>query len=424
MTNTASALSGASRTVRVFGSPVSTKAFEIRDFLNRSVVQYEWIELSEGDAKTMFGVSSLDDPKLPVCVFPDGSRLYGPTIRDVAERLGWVTTPKLKEYDLSIYGAGPAGLSAAVYAASEGLKTVVIERNAVGGQAGSSSMIENYMGFPDGISGAHLAERARQQAVKFGAEILHLQEGVKAAFKEGKIHVDMADGAQLVAKTNICATGIGYRRLDLINEDDFLGAGLYYGASASEGPMCVNTVVYVIGGGNSAGQAAMHFSQYARKVVMLIRGAALADTLSHYLIEKIKHTANIEVKTRTSVERLYGDKHLAEIDLLDRGSGAISRVPATRLFVCIGGAPNTEWAKDTPIVRDQGGYLVTGADLLVDGALPAVWPLARVPYFLETSVPGSFAAGDVRHDSIKRVASGVGEGAMAVTFVHRYLAGL
>jgi thioredoxin reductase (NADPH) len=266
--------------LRLYGTADSLQAFQLRDFLQRSVVMFEWIELhSDDEARQLPGVRSLSDPHLPVCEFPNGMRLFAPSVRDVAEKLGWVTSPKLSEYDVSIYGAGPAGLSAAVYAASEGLRTVLIERDAVGGQAGSSSMIENYMGFPDGVTGAELAERARQQAQKFGAEILHMREGINANFTDSGIVVDLADGSRLTAKTNICATGIEYRRLDLTNESHFLGAGLYYGAGASEGPMCAGEVVYIVGGGNSAGQAAVHLAGHAEKVILLVRGDRLADTV-------------------------------------------------------------------------------------------------------------------------------------------------
>src|SRR5258706_1120754 len=302
MTDPVESTRGSPHRVRLFGLGNSAKAFEIRDFLNRSVVEYEWVELeSDETARRIEGITSLQDPRLPVCELPDGTRLFSPSVRDVAERLGWVTKPKQIEYDVSIYGAGPAGLSAAVYAASEGLKTVLIERHAVGGQAGSSSLIENYMGFPEGISGAHLAERARQQAVRFGAEILHMREGIKAMFRDGRIFVDLADGTLLTARANICATGIEWRRLNLPNEARLLGGGLFYGAGASEAPMCGGQNAYVVGGGNSAGQAAMYLSEYAIKVVMLIRGDALAETLSDYLVKKIEASHNIEVVTHCEV---------------------------------------------------------------------------------------------------------------------------
>jgi thioredoxin reductase (NADPH) len=409
--------------VHWLGAPGSPKAFEIRDFLSRSVVHCDWVELDEAAARALPGISSLDDAQLPICDFPDGTRLYAASVRGIAERLGWVTKPRLTEYDVSIYGAGPAGLSAAVYAASEGLKTVLIERSTLGGQAGSSSLIENYLGFPNGVSGSDLAERARQQAVRFGAEILLLSEGVKGSFINGKIVVDLADGAQLAARTNICATGIEWRRLDVPNEARLLGSGLFYGAGASEAPMCSGETVYVVGGGNSAGQAAMHFTEYAREVVILVRGDQLADTLSDYLVKKIEASAVIRVVTRCEVTAVDGHPFLQEITVRDRRTGLEQTLATRHVFVCIGGLPNTEWARDTEIIRDCAGYLVTGADLLVAGKAPAVWPLERPPFYLETSVPGSFAVGDVRHSSIKRVASAVGEGAMAVAFVHRHLTG-
>lgn len=405
------------------GATDSKKAFELRDFLNRSVVAFDWRPLqSDEDARTIPGIRGLDDTRLPVCEFPDGTRLFDPSVKEVAARLGWVQVPRLREYDVSIYGAGPAGLSAAVYAASEGLKTVLIERHAVGGQAGCSSLIENYMGFPQGISGAELAERARQQAVRFGAEILQMREGVNATFENGQIIVDMADGSKLRAKTNICATGIEWRRLNLPNESRFLHAGLFYGAGASEAPICKGETVYVVGGGNSAGQAAMHLSEYADEVVMLVRGSSLAATLSDYLVKKIERSSVVRVVSNCEVIAVDGDHRLREVTVRDRVNGGTETLAATRIFVCIGGAPHTEWARNTDIVRDAAGYLVTGPDLLLDGRAPESWPLQRAPFYLETSVPGSFAAGDVRHNSIKRVASAVGEGAMAVSFVHQHLA--
>ncbi|WP_373530571.1 FAD-dependent oxidoreductase [Nostoc sp.] len=408
--------------VRLYGQPDSAQAYEIRDFLNRSVVEFDWIALTgDDDCNKELGLPSLSNVRLPVVELPDGTQLFAPTIREIAQHLGWVTQPKFKEYDVSIYGAGPAGLSAAVYAASEGLRTVLIERHAVGGQAGTSSLIENYMGFPEGISGANLAERARQQAVKFGIEILLLREGTKSEFKNNRIYTDMADGSKMVARANICATGVEYRRLNLPNEDQFLKVGLFYGAGASEAPMCQDEHVFVVGGGNSAGQAAMYFSRYARKVTILVRGKNLAATLSHYLINRITNTSKIEVLFQSQVTKLIGDTSLRQIEVTNCSDGEVQQIDTGRLFVCIGGAPNTEWAKDTNIIRDRSGYLVTGSDLLQDGHPPQCWTLERDPFFLETSVPGSFAAGDVRHGSVKRVASAVGEGAMAVTFVHKYL---
>jgi thioredoxin reductase (NADPH) len=410
------------RTVRLYGQPNSAEAYKIRDFLNRSVVEFDWVELTcDEDCHQQLGLATLADIRLPVVEFPDGTQLFAPTIQEIAQRLGWVAQPKFKEYDLSIYGAGPAGLSAAVYAASEGLRTVLIERHAVGGQAGTSSLIENYMGFPNGISGANLAERARQQAVKFGVELLLLREGTKAEFKNNRIYVDMADGNKMIAHANICATGVEYRRLNLPNEDRFINRGLFYGAGASEAPMCKGEHIFVVGGGNSAGQAVIYFASHAEKVTMLVRGSNLAATLSQYLIDRITTTSNIEVLFNAQVTGLEGDAVLQQIEINNSRDGLIQQVSCQRLFVCIGGAPNTEWAKDTSIIRDRSGYLITGSNLLKEACSPECWTLDREPFFLETSVPGSFAAGDVRHGSVKRVASAVGEGAMAVTFVHKYL---
>jgi thioredoxin reductase (NADPH) len=414
--------SSQSKKMRLYGQPNSPEAYALRDFLNRSVVEFDWVELTcDADCDNELGLPSLENVRLPVVELPSGERMFAPTVREVAERLGWVTQPRFKEYDLSIYGAGPAGLSAAVYAASEGLRTVLVERQAIGGQAGTSSLIENYMGFPQGIRGAELAERARQQAVKFGIEILLMREGVKSEFRNNHIYTEMADGSKMSAKANICATGIEYRRLDLPNENQFLNLGVFYGAGASEAPFCLNEHVFVIGGGNSAGQATMHFSRYATKVTMVIRGDNLATTLSHYLVKRISESENIEVLFHSEVTGLDGDKGLRQIEISDRRNGTKQIFETQRLFVCIGGVPNTEWAKDTSIIRDAAGYLVTGSDLLKNGQPPRGWTLERDPFFLETSVAGSFAAGDVRHNSIKRVASAAGEGAMAVAFVHKYL---
>jgi len=412
----------AAKVVRVLGVAHSKEAYAIRDFLSRGVVEYEWLEVaSDSDCVRELGISGFKDIRWPVVVFPDSSTLYAPTLAEIATKLGWVSRPRYREYDLSIYGAGPAGLSAAVYAASEGLRAVVIERAAIGGQAGTSSLIENYMGFPNGIAGAELAERARQQAVKFGIELLMMREGVHATFVDGKIEVNLADGSQLTARTNICATGIEYRSLGIPDEQRLLNAGLFYGAGASEAPMCSGKKVFIVGGGNSAGQAAMNFSRMAESVTLIVRGPSLAATLSHYLLDRIADTGNISIVVESAVSELYGDTELEALQLTNM-AGKTQVVPVDRLFVCIGGAPNTEWAKDTAIVRDRNGYLVTGADLSEFPQFERFWPLKRRPYFLETSVPGSFAAGDVRYGSVKRVASAVGEGAMAVTFVHRYLA--
>jgi thioredoxin reductase (NADPH) len=399
--------------VRVLGLPGSPEAFAIRDFLTRSGVSYAWEDVTFTD----LSVSAL----LPIVEFPDGRRVTNAIVSAVAGALGWLSQPRLREYDLSIYGAGPAGLSAAVYAASEGLRVVVLERDAVGGQAGSSSLIENYLGFPQGIAGAQLAERARQQALDFGAEILIMREGIKGNFRDGLMYATLADGSTMVARSNVCATGVRWRRLGLVHEEELIGRGVYYGAGTSEAGNCVDREVVVVGGGNSAGQAVMNLAAYATRVIMVVRGDSLAATLSSYLSDRIMAQPNVEVRLNTRVSHLHAqDGILAGATLVDT-SGAQETHGASRLFICIGGEPETEWAAGTPIIRDQLGYLVTGPDLQHKD-LDGVWPLERPPFYLETSVPGSFAAGDVRHNSVKRVASAVGEGAMAVTFVHRFLA--
>jgi thioredoxin reductase (NADPH) len=408
--------------VRLLGRAGCKDSFELRDFLQRSAVPFEWVELkSDEEARKLPGIAALTDRRLPVFELPTGVRLYNPRVRDLAEQLGFLAKPKLKEYDVSIYGAGPAGLSAGVYAASDGLKTLLIERAAIGGQAGSSSLIENYLGFPEGISGADLADRARQQAVKFGCEILQLREGIVAEFRDRKIHVTLNDGSLLIARTNICATGVEYQRLGLPNENQFLGNGLIYGAGFSESARLTNKTVYVVGGANSAGQAAMQFSRYADCVVMLVRGSNLSATMSDYLSHRITHSEKISVRFNAEVTALAGDDALREITVKDKLSGTLETLPATELFVCVGGRPNTEWARDLPILRDSLGYLLTGSDTYQDGRPPEMWPLKRAPFFLETSAPGSFAAGDVRHGSAKRYATAVGEGGMAVKFVNHIL---
>jgi len=409
--------------VKIIGKPGSALAYTIRDFLHRSDVPFEWVEVTNDEqARGEAGVQHLNDSRLPVCIFPDGTRLECPTVRQITAKLGWFHDPSRSEYDVAIYGAGPAGLSAAVYAASEGLKTVVVERYAVGGQAGTSSKIENYLGFPDGISGADLAEHARNQACKFGAEILLGREGVRGEFQPGKGIGYLADGTKIIARTSLCATGVVYRRLNLPNEDQFFGAGVYYGAGASEALLCRHEDVYIVGGGNSAGQAAMHFSRFARYVGIIIRGPSLKSTLSHYLIDRINAAPNIKVIPNTEVTELHGSSMLESITLTNCETGQQETVETRWLFVCIGGEPHTAWAEQVGVNRDDGGYLITGPDLIHNGKPPENWPLDRSPYYLETNMPGLFAAGDVRHGSVKRCASAVGEGAMAVTFIHRYLA--
>jgi thioredoxin reductase (NADPH) len=394
--------------VKIISRPGSPQAYAIRDFLHRNDVPFEWVP-SPGAGFTR-------------CDFADGTTLENPTIRQISEKLGWLGDPSRSQYDLAIYGAGPAGLSAAVYAASEGLKTIVVERFAVGGQAGSSPKIENYLGFPDGISGADLADRARRQALRFGAELLIAREGVKGDFSKGMRTGVLEDGTRVVARAVLCATGVEYHRLEVDGEERFRGAGLYYGAGASEAELCRDREVVIIGGGNSAVQAALHFVQFAKRVSILVRGDSLKSTASTFLVDRAMACSHVEVVPNTEVTALHGESCLETVTLENRKTGERRTIDTHWLFVCIGGQPNTDWAIEVGITRDEAGYLVTGPDLAVDGRRPDGWPLDRDPYFFETNVPGVFAAGDVRHGSIKRCASAVGEGAMTVTLVHRYLA--
>ncbi len=395
-------------TIKIVGRPGSPEAYAIRDFLHRNDVPFEW--------------TPTPGAGFVRCEFQDGTHLDSPTIRQISEKLGWFHDPSRKQYDLAIYGAGPAGLSAAVYAASEGLKTVVIERFAVGGQAGSSPRIENYLGFPDGISGAELADHARRQADRFGAEILIARAGVRGDFSKGMRTGVLEDGTRIVARTAICATGVEYHKLEIDGAERFHGAGLYYGAGASEAELCGDEHVLIVGGGNSALQASLHFARFARRVSIVVRGENLKSTGSKYLIDRVLACSKVEVLANTEVSALDGETCLDVVTLLNKRTGKTHNVRTHWLFICIGGQPNTDWAIEAGLIRDEAGYLMTGPDLATHGQRPAGWPLERDPYFFETNIPGLFAAGDVRHGSIKRCASAVGEGAMTVTLVHRYLA--
>jgi thioredoxin reductase (NADPH) len=406
--------------VLILGIANSAKAYELRDFMLRNGSNYSWQEIaSDDDARAFAGVDSMLDSRLPICKLQHGSVLFNPSIQELASALLWYSKPKLASYDLAIFGAGPAGLSAAVYGASEGLKTIVIERSAVGGQASSSSRIENYLGFPDGVSGWELAARARIQAQRLGAEIIIADEAIENV--ENSIGVTyLASGTRIVARAVICATGIDYNRLGLPEEERLLGHGLYYGAGSSEAGLCTGRVI-VVGGGNSAGQAALNFANHGRQVTMLVRGISLANTLSTYLVDRIIENDSIDVLLDTVVTRLVGNDSVRALEYRSGQAVLPTRVETRNIFVCIGGSPHTSWAGPLGIATDSKGYILTGSDLRDANLSPRYWKQGQRPCYLQTSVPTMFAAGDVRHNSVKRCATAVGDGATAVSMVHNYL---
>ncbi|MBR8839939.1 MAG: FAD-dependent oxidoreductase [Stigonema ocellatum SAG 48.90 = DSM 106950] len=413
--------------IRVIGNRWSPQSHDMKDFLARNQIPYQWldIELSE-EAQKLATFANCDRLSLPLVLFNDGSSLVQPSIAQVAEKIGLRTQAEKPFYDLIIVGGGPAGLAAAVYGASEGLHTVMIEREAPGGQAGTSSRIENYLGFPSGLSGDDLARRAVTQARRFGVEILSPQEVTAMRVEDPYRFITLSNGSEISCHALILALGVSWRRLDVPGLDRLTGAGVYYGAAQTEALTCQGEDVYIIGGANSAGQAAMYFSKYARQVTMLVRGESLTKSMSQYLIEQIAETPNITVQTHSSVVEAKGETSLEAIVIENAIAGEIETVPATSLFIFIGAVPRTEWL-DGVVERDERGFVITGPDL-PSGARragthrPKGWRLDRSPYLLETNIPGVFAVGDVRHGSIKRVASGVGEGSICVQFVHQYLA--
>jgi thioredoxin reductase (NADPH) len=411
--------------IRVLGTRWANRCYEVRDFLARNQIPYQWIdiEVAQTDPEVRTLISSLgpEADTLPLILFPDGTRLAEPPLPAVADKIGLRTHAQTNFYDLAIVGGGPAGLAAAVYGASEGLKTVIIEREAPGGQAGLSSRIENYLGFPSGLSGGDLARRAVAQAKRFGVEILSPQDVVGLRVDGPYRYVKLADNTEISCNALLLAMGVQWRTLDVPGIDRLQGAGVYYGGGTTEAIACRGETIYVIGGANSAGQAAMHFSKYADKVVMLVRGASLAATMSHYLIEQIEKTPNIEVWTKTNLVEVHGDTRLTGITVQCETDKTRKEVPATSVYIFIGALPRTEWLGNL-IDRDERGFILSGPDLLRDGKRPKSWTLDRDPGLLETNVPGIFVVGDVRHGSVKRVASGVGEGAVVVQFMHQYLA--
>lgn len=405
--------------IRVLGHPWSRVAHEIRSFLVRNLVPYEWADPAhDPQAAQVLAQAGLDGGQLPVVVLSDGSLLARPTPAELAERVGLHTHAELPSYDLVIVGTGPAGLAAAVYGASEGLKTVVVDNLAAGGQAGTSSRIENYLGFPKGLSGAELTRRTVAQARRFGAEMLVPVEASSLQTRDGYRIVGLTDGSQLNARTLIIATGVSYRRLPVAGLDDLVGAGVYYSAARAEAMGHRGEDVFIVGGGNSAGQAAMFLSMFARSVTFLVRSRDLSGAMSQYLIDQIDSTGNITVRGNTGVVGVKGGDRLESVTVADTDGGARQTLPAGALFIFIGMAPATGWLAGT-VARDEQGFVLSGADC---GPSPSGWTLDRPPMPLETTVPGVFVAGDVRHGSVKRIATAAGEGAMAVRFCHEYLA--
>jgi len=408
--------------IRVIGNRWSPHSHQVKDFLARNQVPYQWldIELEEEAQRLVSCAEAQNKAYLPLVLFPDGSRLSQPSNLQIAEKIGLRTQAERPFYDLLIVGGGPAGLAAAVYGASEGLSTVMIEREAPGGQAGSSSRIENYLGFPSGLSGADLARRAVTQARRFGVEILTPQEVTSVRVDDPYRIVTLGDGSEISCHALLVATGVSYRRLNVPGMEKLTGAGVYYGAAMTEALSCRDEDVYIVGGANSAGQAAMYFSKFARNVIMLVRSDSLTKGMSQYLIDQIEAMENITVRVNTSVVEAKGTTSLEAITIADSKTGEKETVPATSLFIFIGAMPQTDWL-DGLVERDERGFILSGPDLIHDGKRPRGWTLERSPFLLETNVPGIFVAGDVRHRSVKRVASGVGEGAIAVQFIHQYL---
>ena len=406
--------------IKVVGHRWSARSSEVREFLARNQVPYRWYSSEEPEGQRLLAAAGTDDRILPLVVTPDGETLIQPTDADLASKVGLATTPSAEYYDLVVIGGGPAGLGSAVYGASEGLRTVLVERTATGGQAGQSSRIENYLGFPDGVSGAQLTDRARRQAHKFGAEVLTAREVTALEVSGAARTVRFDDGSAVTAQAVILATGVTYRQLRAPGVAELTGRGVYYGSALTEATSCADQDIYIVGGANSAGQAAVYLAKGARSVTILVRAPSLTKSMSHYLIEQVQSLPAIKVRTCTEVAQAHGTDHLEQLTLRDSNTGELETVDAAWLFVFIGAAPLTDWLAGV-VQRDDHGFVLTGPDLLVAGRPPRDWPLDRPPYHLEASVPGVFVAGDVRAESAKRVASAVGEGAMAVMLVHRYL---
>ncbi|HEY2858891.1 MAG TPA: FAD-dependent oxidoreductase [Terracidiphilus sp.] len=402
----------------VIGHRWSARDHQMRTFLTCNHVPYRWLDVNGEEGAKLLSERGIDTDQLPVVLLPDGTVLKAPPPEELAARVGMQMRASQEFYDLIVVGAGPAGLAAAVYGASEGLRTLVIEPEAPGGQAGTTSKIENYLGFPQGITGAEMGKRALLQARRFNAEFV-TQRATSLRIEGQYRFVGLGDGREVSSHVVLLAPGLNYRKLTVAGAEELTGRGIYYGAALVEAPSCKDQDVYIVGAANSAGQAALHFSKYARQVIMLVRGAGLGSTMSKYLIDEIGQTSNIVLRLETQILEALGEEHLEGLRL--RGSNGVEEVKAESLFVFIGAAPRTEWLPPQ-ILRDENGFILAGQDLMIDGKMPAGWQEKRQPFLLETSVPGVFVSGDVRHGSVKRVASAVGEGSIAVQFVHQYLA--
>ncbi len=409
--------------IKVIGYQYSQRSHEIKDFLAGNLVPYQWMDIqTEKEAEKLLQHNNLSTNDLPVVFLEDGKYLVNPGIVEIADRIG--LNPQIQRqdiYDVVIIGAGPAGLAAGVYGASEGLKTLLIERRAPGGQAGTSSRIENYLGFPTGLSGAELTRRAMTQAARLGTEFLSPQTVSSIQHKDGYKRIQLEDAEDIVTRSVVITTGVDYRKLETPGMSQFTGAGIYYGAAMTEATACKDKEVYVVGGGNSAGQAAMYLSKFAKNVYILIRKDSLGYTMSAYLIDQIAGESNIHVMPKTEITQAYGSERLEHLDIRDLATGEVTQKTADALYIFIGAKPFTDWL-GIDIIKDDKGFIETGRDLKLNTDFDKIWKQKRDPYLLETSCPGVFAAGDVRAGAMNRVASAVGEGSMAISFVHKYLA--